>query len=188
MSDKATTWRRLSLLPLSWPAPTIRPHFVKASALVASTAIAMSLSQAGLMPAFRGHVAASSTRPAAQSFWQFDLAASRLPPLLRRGNPFCGVTSCAYNRLMSKTVDPGFGRRLREMRISRGLTQGELAMRAQMHVHAISKFEQGTREPVWSTLRRLAVALGVTCAEFETPTADPPPRRRGRPSKKPAPG
>lgn len=59
----------------------------------------------------------------------------------------------------SSSYFPG---RLRAARRKRDLSQGELAMRAQMQTSAISHFETGTRKPSFDNLRRLADALEVT--------------------------
>jgi DNA-binding Xre family transcriptional regulator len=59
--------------------------------------------------------------------------------------------------------DPGIvGQQVRSFRIERGLSQGELAERANVSVDLISKLEQGTRQNArLSSLTRLANALDV---------------------------
>lgn len=52
-----------------------------------------------------------------------------------------------------------FGERLREVRLTRGLTQGELAQRCGTSIAAISHIERGTKVPTLTTLVRLADAL-----------------------------
>jgi transcriptional regulator with XRE-family HTH domain len=52
-----------------------------------------------------------------------------------------------------------FGERLREVRLARGLTQGELAQRCGTSIAAISHIERGTKVPTLTTLVRLADAL-----------------------------
>lgn len=52
-----------------------------------------------------------------------------------------------------------FGARLREVRLARGLTQGDLAQRCGTSVAAISHIERGTKVPTLTTLVRLADAL-----------------------------
>ena len=74
-----------------------------------------------------------------------------------------------------------------------GLTQTQLAERAGLHLHGLTKLEQGDREPSWVTVLDLARALGVGCAAFEgtevTPIAAAAestvavPEPRGRPRK-----
>jgi transcriptional regulator with XRE-family HTH domain len=70
-----------------------------------------------------------------------------------------------------KEIDPTFGRRLREVRKSAGLTQLELGEKAGMHQHAVARLEAGERDPGWSTVRRLASALNVTPNDFLDPNS-----------------
>ena len=65
---------------------------------------------------------------------------------------------------MPKSSRPSeaFPGRLRAARERRGLSQGELANRADFQASAISHFETGTRKPSFDNLRRLADALEVT--------------------------
>jgi transcriptional regulator with XRE-family HTH domain len=55
-----------------------------------------------------------------------------------------------------------FPDRLRTAREYRGLSQGELAKRANLQPSAISHFETGTRKPSFDNLRLLADTLDVT--------------------------
>lgn len=52
-----------------------------------------------------------------------------------------------------------FGKRLREVRLARGLTQSQLAERCGTSIAAISHIERGTKVPTLTTLVRLADAL-----------------------------
>ena len=52
-----------------------------------------------------------------------------------------------------------FGLRLREVRLKKGVTQGELSLRAGMSVAYISNMEHGLKVPSLTTILRLAVAL-----------------------------
>jgi transcriptional regulator with XRE-family HTH domain len=54
-----------------------------------------------------------------------------------------------------------FGRRLRELRRARGLSQEELAFRAGLHRTYVSSAERGERNVALVNLERLAKALGV---------------------------
>jgi transcriptional regulator with XRE-family HTH domain len=59
--------------------------------------------------------------------------------------------------------DPAdLGQELKRTRIRRGLTQVELAQRAQLSPIFIAKVEAGERMPSWDTLARLARPLKVT--------------------------
>jgi transcriptional regulator with XRE-family HTH domain len=65
-----------------------------------------------------------------------------------------------------------FGERLRELREQAGLSQEALARAAGISTSTVSKMEQRTIDPSWSTVRALARALGVRCEAFETDTPD----------------
>ena len=75
------------------------------------------------------------------------------------------------------------GDRLRELRQAAGLSQEELARRADVLLGTVQKIEQGiVADPRWSSVTALARALGVTLdALAEPPVGRRPPRRRGRP-------
>lgn len=67
---------------------------------------------------------------------------------------------------MAKKKSTGFGPCLRELRETAGLSQAQLAERAGMHLHGVTKLEQGYREPSWATVLALAKALGVSTEAF----------------------
>jgi transcriptional regulator with XRE-family HTH domain len=88
---------------------------------------------------------------------------------------------------MAKRRATGFANRLRQLREEAGLTQAALAERAGLHLHGLTKLEQGDREPAWSTVLALAEALGVGCQAFVDETASDAAKgkgERGRPSKR----
>ncbi len=59
------------------------------------------------------------------------------------------------------------GKRLRELRESKGLTQEELGKRAGLHRVHVTQWESGRYpDPRLETLRRLAKALGVSLGEL----------------------
>lgn len=62
-----------------------------------------------------------------------------------------------------KRFDPG---RLKSVRISRSMSQQELAQRSGQARETIVKYENGTRAPRASTVARLASALEVDVAEL----------------------
>src|SRR5579885_2341720 len=64
-----------------------------------------------------------------------------------------------------------FGFNLARLRRERGMTQAQLAERAGLHLHGLTKLEQGDRQPSWETVQTLAKALGVTCEAFTEPMA-----------------
>ena len=53
------------------------------------------------------------------------------------------------------------GKRLKDLRIRRALTQEELANKASMGKNTVNRVECNLTEPHMSTLRKLAQALGV---------------------------
>ncbi len=61
-----------------------------------------------------------------------------------------------------------FARRLAELREEAGISQYELAKRSGVSKQALSRLELGEREPSWQTVRKIAHALGVSVAEFDT--------------------
>ncbi len=76
-----------------------------------------------------------------------------------------------------------FGLRLKELRVGAGLSQAQLAERAGLHLHGLTKLEQGDREPSWATVTALADALGVSCEALREPPAGDVRQQRGRPAK-----
>ena len=59
-----------------------------------------------------------------------------------------------------------FGPRLKEIRLSRGWTQRDLAERAGLPVNTVGRFERGELVPVWTKAVLLADVLGVSVEEF----------------------
>ena len=87
-----------------------------------------------------------------------------------------------------KQIDPTFGKRLRELRKAKGWTLAQLGERAEMMFQDVARLERSDREPVWSTVLRLAAALEVTpdafladqAAEPVPPAEEPAPKKRGK--------
>jgi transcriptional regulator with XRE-family HTH domain len=80
---------------------------------------------------------------------------------------------------MHRTLPPsGFGVKLRELRLARGLTQIALAEQAGVHHRTVVKVERSEREPQWPTVLALAEALGVKVEVFVPKRAKP--QGRGR--------
>jgi transcriptional regulator with XRE-family HTH domain len=84
----------------------------------------------------------------------------------------------------------GFANVLRELREKAGLSQEQLARRANVTLNTINKLENQRAQPSWATVRKLAMALGVSCQAFEregdasfggteAPPAKPRKRRKG---------
>jgi transcriptional regulator with XRE-family HTH domain len=60
-----------------------------------------------------------------------------------------------------------FNELLKELRSKKGFTQQSLANAAGMSISAIAKLEAGGLDPSWSTVQKLAKALGVDCTAFQ---------------------
>lgn len=67
-----------------------------------------------------------------------------------------------------------FGRRLRELRIERGLSQEELAQRAGLDRTYVSQAEQGRRNATLRTLQKIATALDTELAVLIADPKDEP--------------
>src|SRR5262249_25533599 len=88
---------------------------------------------------------------------------------------------------MAKKTSSGFASNLRRLRQRTGLTQAQLAEKAGLHLHGVTKLEQGDREPALATAAKIAAALGVTVDELMRPAGPTEPSRsRGRPRKRSA--
>lgn len=75
-------------------------------------------------------------------------------------------------------------RRLRELRIDRGLTQEAVATRAGMDVSTLSRLESGRRRLALDHLPALAGALGVTADDLLLPETREDPRVRSEPVRR----
>src|ERR1700733_6782535 len=60
-----------------------------------------------------------------------------------------------------------FARRLREMRLSRGMTQLDLARKADVSTAYVGRLERGRAAPGIDLVARLADALGASAADLE---------------------
>jgi len=72
---------------------------------------------------------------------------------------------------------PEVGRRLSAARLRRGLSQGQIAMRAGVATSYLSRVENGKIQPSFRTVMRIQRALGVGFEEIAGP--DPPKKRNG---------
>lgn len=87
---------------------------------------------------------------------------------------------------MLVATESSFGERLKSLREVAGVTQYALAKRSGVTAQAISKIEQGDRDPSWSTVVKLAHALGISVADFDVADeGEPPPPAKKPPPKKP---
>ena len=66
-----------------------------------------------------------------------------------------------------------FGQRLRELRLSRGMSQAELAGQSKITTNYVSRLEGGGAAPGIDLVARLAVSLGVPIADLLPTTPGP---------------
>lgn len=64
------------------------------------------------------------------------------------------------------STDQALARALRRLRQDTGSTQEDVAYSAGITVAALARIERGTSNPRWTTVRRIAKALGVSLAEL----------------------
>jgi transcriptional regulator with XRE-family HTH domain len=77
----------------------------------------------------------------------------------------CPVVA-ARDREFEKQVAEAFGKRVRELRLEKGMTQEQLAEAAGLHPTFISNVERGYRVPTIVTLLKLAKGLDVDPADL----------------------
>jgi transcriptional regulator with XRE-family HTH domain len=71
-----------------------------------------------------------------------------------------------------------FGERLKALRLQSELSQGKLARLADVGVMTVSNLENGKiADPNWSTVVKLARALGVSVAEFDVEDGPAPEKK-----------
>lgn len=63
-------------------------------------------------------------------------------------------------------INRQLGRRIREVRLERGLTQEELAHRAELDYSYLNQIENGRRNPSLDAINGIAQALGVPVREL----------------------
>jgi transcriptional regulator with XRE-family HTH domain len=59
-----------------------------------------------------------------------------------------------------------FGKRVKKIRLEKGLTQKELALEMDVEISQISRIERGLVNPTLTTLIKLATCLNVKIASF----------------------
>ena len=65
-----------------------------------------------------------------------------------------------------KTIEKQFGERLKELRLSKGLSQEKLAFKSGMHRTYLGGIERGERNPSLKNIVAIAKALGVTLPQL----------------------
>jgi transcriptional regulator with XRE-family HTH domain len=85
--------------------------------------------------------------------------------------------------IQGEDMATSFGKRLKELREEKGLTQEGLARAVEMSVSAVSKMEHRELDPSWSTVQKLARALGVSCEAFSDQSEEDKPRKKATTKK-----
>lgn len=67
---------------------------------------------------------------------------------------------------MSKDVLQAFGRRVRQLRFNRGLSQEQFAERCGLHRTYIGAIERGERNVSLLNIEKIAIALGVKIVDL----------------------
>ena len=75
---------------------------------------------------------------------------------------------CVIN-IKNDEVIKAFGKRLRDFRISKGLSQEQLANEAEIPLSQVGRIERGEVNPTLSTISALAVALKMSIMDFFNP-------------------
>jgi len=65
-----------------------------------------------------------------------------------------------------KAIEKQFGKRIRELRTARGLSQEELAFKSGVHRTYLGGIERGERNPSLRNISAIAKALGVEIFEL----------------------
>lgn len=83
------------------------------------------------------------------------------------------IVSVPFGKVMKKEHDMGsqkktLGRRIRELRKARGLTQEQLAERTDLDYTSIGSLERGIFNPSLNTAGKIAAALGISIQQLIT--------------------
>ena len=68
--------------------------------------------------------------------------------------------------IKNQIVIKAFGKRVRELRISKGLSQEKLANAAEIPLSQIGRIERGETNPTLSSIHVLSAALGVNIIDL----------------------
>ena len=129
-----------------------------------------------------GFPATNKRRQRGAFLWRCQLAESPL-----RGLSAAGLHRRNDERLMkAQPINPQPGRRLREIRECRGMSQGRLARALGVSVGTIQSYEDGRTHITLDRLLELAPALQCEPVELLVPPGSPPPRYRRRATALPA--
>lgn len=71
-----------------------------------------------------------------------------------------------FARADMNTLSKRFGKKVRQIRLSKKLSQGDIARRLKLHRSYISGIERGVRNPSLGVVEKIAKALGVSIREI----------------------
>jgi transcriptional regulator with XRE-family HTH domain len=71
-----------------------------------------------------------------------------------------------FARASMNTLSKQFGKRVRQIRLDKTLSQGDIARRLKLHRSYISGIERGVRNPSLGVVEKIAKALGVSVHEL----------------------
>ncbi|EKE05095.1 MAG: hypothetical protein ACD_19C00426G0117 [uncultured bacterium] len=64
------------------------------------------------------------------------------------------------------TTNENFGNKVRKLRKKMGLSQEQLAIKAHLDITSINEIENGSRNPMLKTIKKIAGALGVASKDL----------------------
>lgn len=64
------------------------------------------------------------------------------------------------------SISPKLGQNLKRIRLSKNLSQGEIARKLEVHRAYISGIETGKRNPTVATIEKLAEVLNISASEL----------------------
>lgn len=70
------------------------------------------------------------------------------------------------SKAAAKPSHKALGKTIRALRKEKRLSQAKLAERSGLHVTYVSGLESGARNPTWTALSAVSVALGVSVSEL----------------------
>ena len=85
---------------------------------------------------------------------------------MRKGTADAGRTRTSRMRETNPAADLALAGALRRLRSERGISQEEIAFRAQMTTEAYQRVELSQTVPSWTAVRAICAALGATLHEL----------------------
>ena len=76
------------------------------------------------------------------------------------------LTPECYNGYKKTMSNKSAAKLVKDARISKGLTQTELAEKTSVHSNTIAKIEQGIQQPSYPTIKKLSKVLDIDINDF----------------------